>query len=80
MLLAFMCEGEREIDEGQLTERCLLSGVGLEEEPADAKKAKSKAPYGSRLGGRAGGCKKKSKAPYGSRTHDLRITSATLYH
>ena len=58
MLLAFMCEGEREIDEGQLTERCLLSGVGLEEEPADAKKAKSKAPYGSRLGGRAGGCKK----------------------
>ena len=63
MLLAFMCEGEREIDEGQLTERCLLSGVGLEEESADATKAKSKAPYGSRLGGRAGGCKKEIKSP-----------------
>ena len=59
MLLAVMCEGECEIDEGQLTE-VLASGVGLEEERADAKK--------------------ESKAPYGSRTHDLRITSATLYH
>ena len=42
MLLAVMCEGECEIDEGQLTEVLAI---------------------GSRLGGRAGGCKKKIKSP-----------------
>ena len=42
MLLAFMCEGECEIDEGQLTEVLAI---------------------GSRLGGRAGGCKTKIKSP-----------------
>ena len=44
MLLAFMCEGECEIDEGQLTEVLAI---------------------GSRLGGRAGGCKKAKKPPMG---------------
>ena len=44
MLLAFMYEGECEIDEGQLTEVFAI---------------------GSRLGGRAGGCKRGAKKPYG---------------
>ena len=44
MLLAFMCEGECEIDKGQLTEVLAI---------------------GSRLGGRAGGCKKAKKPPMG---------------
>ena len=55
-------------------------GVALEEERADAKKRIKKPPMGVGLEEEREDAKKHQKAPYGSRTHDLRITSATLYH
>ena len=47
MLLAFMCEGECEIDEGQLTEVFAI-GESAWRKSGRMQKMKSKAPYGSR--------------------------------
>ena len=80
MLLAFMCEGECEIDEGQLTEVLAIGSRLAEGRAGGRKKRIKKPPMGVGLEEEREDAKKHQKAPYGSRTHDLRITSATLYH
>ena len=63
MLLAFMCEGECEIDKGQLTE-VLAIGSRLGGRAGGCKKGEIKSPlWESACGGRAGGCKKEIKSP-----------------
>ena len=74
MLLAFMCEGECEIDEGQLTE-VLAIGSRLGGRAGGCKKAK-KPPMGVGLEDERADAKKGEKASYGSRTHFFRLRRA----